>query len=155
MQIRVVVFETVRILFETGVKRELITYGDFLREINRAIGDFIFPERGVGMGSAVSRLIHPICTYFYRNFGVLPGSVVVSKRSGMPSEGYFKFLESLGFRVEERSSLWRELLENFYAFCEVYSGSNGIPYPLPDTHSVCVPPHHREGKSLKGNSGRG
>jgi hypothetical protein len=80
----------------------------------------------------VSRELHPLCTLFYRTYGVFPGSVVVSKGTGMPSKGYFAFLRSLGINYLSERALWKRELSKFYSFCEVAYGHFPLFHSLLD-----------------------
>jgi len=103
------------ILVEVGKKRRLITYGQFSAEFNFRLG------RKVLSPVSASRLIRKACLLAYPKFGVFPGSVVVSKRKGMPSKGYFEFLRTFGISWSDERQIWLKLLNEFYEFCGVIS----------------------------------
>ncbi|WP_142936025.1 hypothetical protein [Balnearium lithotrophicum] len=118
-----------QILIRTGRSKKLITYGKLSEEINFQFGRYIVHP------ISVSRYIRQVCYEFYENFGVFPGSVVVSKSTGMPSEGYFSFIENFGFKSSDRKGLWLGLLNQFYRFCEVMDGNTSLPDTLFDSRS--------------------
>ena len=107
------------ILLECGRKKRLITYGSLAVELNRRIGRRVVPERGRGLGRRISKLLHPLCDRYYREFRVLPGSVVVLSKTGMPAEGYFKYLESRDIfkKGKDRRAFWERKVSEFFEFC--------------------------------------
>lgn len=133
----------VEILLEVGRRKSLITYTQLACELNTRAGRRVIPEKGRGLGRAVSKLLHPVCSWFFRNYGVLPGSVVVLRKTGMPSDGYFRFLELMGLQVDSRESTWRILLHDFYRFCEVNNGNNGVPDSVSGIDTLCFPDNNK------------
>jgi len=92
-------------------------------EINRRAGRKVIPEKGRGMGVVISKLLHPVCDKYYWKFGVLPGSIVVLTRTGMPAPGYFKYLESRSiFKGDNRRAFWERQVAVFFEFCRERRG---------------------------------
>ncbi|TCK04687.1 hypothetical protein [Phorcysia thermohydrogeniphila] len=107
-----------RILLKCGKERRLITYGELAVELNRRFGKRVVPEKGKGLGRAISKLLHPVCDRYYREFRVLPGSVVVLSKTGMPAEGYFKYLAKRSiFKGDSKKAFWERQLSAFFEFC--------------------------------------
>jgi len=108
-----------RILLECGKEMRLITYRELAVELNRRLGKRVVPEKGRGLGRVISKLLHPVCDRYYREFEVLPGSVVVLSRTGMPADGYFKYLESRDIfkKGKDRRVFWKSKVFEFFEFC--------------------------------------
>ena len=103
------------LLLEVGREKGLITYCCLASRLNGAVGRELLPEKGRGCGRVAVHL-HRLCRKFYSLYGVLPGSVVVSKVTGMPSAGYFKFLREMGINFSDEKDFWLEALYRFYDF---------------------------------------
>ncbi len=104
--------ELLPLLLKVGSEKSFITYGEVAFRLNLSSPLLLSP------------LLHPLCCSFYRRFKVLPGSVVVSKATGYPGKGYFKFIKSLGINfTDEPLSVWRRELEKFYSFCGEFDGN--------------------------------
>ena len=92
---------TEEILRERAKSKSFITYAELTKEINRRAGERLIPEKGRAMGRILSSVLHEICRRNYRQKGILLGSIVVLKKTGIPSEGYFRFLREEGILKEE------------------------------------------------------
>lgn len=87
------------LLSDVAGSRSTITYG----ECARAVFDGRFSARS----SALAQMLEEVCTIEDGARGVMLGSVVVRKDSGIPGDGYFTFAEQeLGRPMLDRRSFW-------------------------------------------------
>jgi len=102
------------ILFKAGEKGKTLYYSEVLEILER---------KGVTLGkgrSAYNKLVkhlHYVCIYAYKNWKILPGSLIVTKKDKIPSTGYFKFLNQLGACKGKDLSAWEREKRRFYEFC--------------------------------------
>ncbi|WP_456403109.1 hypothetical protein [Persephonella sp.] len=109
------------ILLEMAKQKKLITYSQLAVQVNKLSNEKI-PEKGKGLGSVLSKHLHKICSQCYMEGKGLLGSIVVTKKTGMPSEGYFKFASNLyGLKLkteEEKISFWKNELRKVFEEAE-------------------------------------
>ncbi|NPA57724.1 MAG: hypothetical protein GXN94_00365 [Aquificae bacterium] len=106
------------VLVETVRKKELITYSRLAERVNGAVGRRVVPERGKGLVGVLTPVLHRLCASSVREGKPMIGAVVVSSRTGMPSEGFFRFasqLYNITFRDEnDKLKFWKGELEKLY-----------------------------------------
>ncbi len=73
------------LLGEVARNRATITYGECVREI--------FGGRFSPRSTALAQMLEEVCTIEDARRGIMLGSVVVRKDSGIPGDGYFSFAE--------------------------------------------------------------
>ena len=74
-----------------------------------------FSGRFSPRSSALAQLLEEVCTIEDAERGVMLGSVVVRKDSGIPGRGYFSFArESLGREGETDRELWESEVERVW-----------------------------------------
>jgi hypothetical protein len=99
--------EAKAVLRERAGSRETITYGELCDAIH-AIR--MFPRSRALLG-----MLHDVCSEEDAERGVMLASLVVSKATGMPGEGYFAFADELGRDATDRGTFWRAEVERVYA----------------------------------------
>jgi hypothetical protein len=63
-------------------------------------------------------VLHEICRRNYRQKGILLGSIVVLKKTGIPSEGYFRFLREEGIlKEEDEIKFWKMEVRKVFGIC--------------------------------------
>jgi len=106
------------ILLKRAKRRKTIFYSQLAREINAAAGKKVIPERGIAMASVLTEILHSICSRHVKNGRAMPGALVVSKKTGIPSDGFFSFASQL-YNIklessEERKRFWKDQLEKLF-----------------------------------------
>ncbi|WP_456384267.1 hypothetical protein [Persephonella sp.] len=106
------------ILLDRVKRRKTIFYSQLAREINAAAGKKVIPERGMAMASALTEILHSICSGHVKKGRAMPGALVVSKKTGIPSDGFFRFASQL-YNIklessEERKKFWKDQLEKLF-----------------------------------------
>ena len=87
--------------------RSTITYGECVR--------IVFDGRFSARSSALAQMLEEVCTLEDERAGVMLGSVVVRKDSGIPGDGYFAFAEQgLGRPMSDRRSFWESEVERVW-----------------------------------------
>ena len=67
-----------------------------------------FGGRFSARSGALMDLLGEVDRAAWESTGLMPASLVVRKDSGIPGEGYFRFIgETLGIPPEEREAFWR------------------------------------------------
>ncbi|WP_293443261.1 hypothetical protein [Persephonella sp.] len=87
-------FEIEKLLIRLAKEKKTITYSQLASYINKKSLEKL-PEKGKALGTVLSKHLHVICEKYVKNGKPMIGSLVVSKKTGMPSEGFFKFAEKL------------------------------------------------------------
>lgn len=88
-------------------ERRTVTYGELCDSVH-AIR--MFPRSRALLG-----MLHDVCADEDAERGIMLASLVVSKATGIPGEGYFAFARELGRDTVRRESFWREEVERVYA----------------------------------------
>ena len=96
---------------------KFLTYKDLALNLRRMTG-FSIPISGRFMGLFLGKLLNKVCREFYRDYGLLPGSIVVSKSKGIPSDGYFRFAHELGLLDDlskaSKIRFWKAQVEKLF-----------------------------------------
>ncbi len=100
------------VLVEVGKKGKKISYSELLETVNGKVGREVVPFNRAGLSRILPSILRRVCVYVYEVARVLPGSVVVSKSTGRPGKGYFRFLSEI-----KPGSSWGKELQEFYAVC--------------------------------------
>ncbi|SNZ09882.1 hypothetical protein SAMN06265182_1645 [Persephonella hydrogeniphila] len=105
-----------KILIEKAKKKETISYRELAEEINR-LSEKKIPT-GRFLGVTLSRHLHKICEKYYREGKGMLGSIVVNKKSGIPSDGFFRFaqeLYSIDLKTdEEKRKFWQNEIKKVF-----------------------------------------
>ncbi len=102
------------VLFETGKREKTLYYSEVMKKLE---------ERGIQLGKGrnaytkLSSHLHKVCSYTYKSWKILPGSIIITKKDKIPSIGYFKFLNQLGVCKGKDLSAWKREKRRFYEFC--------------------------------------
>ncbi|WP_457639140.1 hypothetical protein [Persephonella sp.] len=96
-----------QILEKTATEGKTIHYADLIRQTSEKKGIY-----------ALIHTLHKICSKTVKKEGFMLGAVVVSKKTGMPSEGFFKYAQKL-YKIElnteeEKLKFWKNELEKIY-----------------------------------------
>lgn len=104
---RSAVAEAKALLRERARARGTVTYGELCDSV-RSVR--MFPASRALLG-----MLHDVCSEEDAERGVMLASLVVSKATGMPGDGYFTFAAQLGRDVSDREAFWRAEVERIYA----------------------------------------
>ncbi len=99
--------EAKALLRECAAERRTVTYGELCDSLH-AIR--LFPRSRALLG-----MLHDVCSEEDAERGVMLASLVVSKATGMPGEGYFAFAAQLGRDISDREAYWRSEVERIYS----------------------------------------
>jgi len=106
------------ILLSRAKNKKTIFYSQLAKEINTAAGEKLIPEKGIAMASALTDILHRICSRYAKNGRAMPGAVVISKKTGIPSDGFFRFASQLyNIKIEsheEREKFWEDQIEKLF-----------------------------------------
>lgn len=87
------------LLVSVAACRKTITYGECV--------SIVFAGRFSPRSTALAQMLEEVCTIEDAARGVMLGSVVVRKDSGIPGDGYFAFAEEeLGRDLTDRRGFW-------------------------------------------------
>lgn len=87
------------LLVGVASSRSTITYGECV--------SVVFAGRFSPRSTALAQMLEEVCTIEDEAKGVMLGSVVVRKDSGIPGDGYFTFAEEeLGRDLSDRRTFW-------------------------------------------------
>ena len=105
-----------KILIDCAKKKKTITYSELAKQINQN-SDKKIPS-GKIMGIVLSKYLHKLCESYVKNGKAMIGCLVVSKKSGIPSEGFFKFAQKL-YNIEfkndeEKLKFWQNELKRIF-----------------------------------------
>ncbi|WP_456464538.1 hypothetical protein [Persephonella sp.] len=109
--------EIEKALIKLAKKRKTITYSQLALCINKKSAEKL-PERGNALGSVLSKYLHILCENYVRNGKPMIGSLVVSKKTGMPSEGFFRFAQKL-YKIDlknddQKKIFWQNELKRVF-----------------------------------------
>jgi len=106
------------VLKECVSDKKTIYYSDLAKSVNQKAGKKIIPEKGTALGTVLSKYLHSLCKQSVNQGKPMIGSVVVSKKNNMPSEGYFKYAEHLyGIQLKserEKEIFWENELKKLF-----------------------------------------
>lgn len=102
--------ETKALLRERARARSTVTYGELCDSVHSVR---MFPRSRALLG-----MLHDVCSEEDAERGIMLASLVVSKATGMPGEGYFAFAQELGRSASDREAFWRAEVERIYATYE-------------------------------------
>lgn len=110
------------LLREHAAERRTITYGRLCGSVHSI--------RMIPRSRALLGMLHDVCAEEDAARGVMLASLVVSKATGRPGEGYFAFARELGREAVDRESLWHGEIERvFEAYSRADAGEPGEERP--------------------------
>ncbi len=83
-----------QILLDKIRNKQTIYYSELASEIDKKIGKKVVPE-GRFMGVFLSKYLQFLCRKYFEEKNLMIGAIVVNKKYNLPSEGFFKFAETL------------------------------------------------------------
>lgn len=105
-----------RLLLEKVKQEKLVTYKELVKEINK-ISEKKIPE-GRFMGIVLSKHLKKICEKYHKKGKGMLGSVVISKKRGFPSDGYFvtaQKLYNMQLKTdEEKKKFWQNEIKKVF-----------------------------------------
>jgi len=106
-----------KLLIKKAKEKKTITYSQLAQEVSRLSGDK-FPKKGKVMSLLLTRYLHGICSSCVSKNLPMLGSIVVSKKTGKPSDGFFKFASKLyGIKLitdEQREKFWQNEIRKVF-----------------------------------------
>ena len=105
------------LLIKKAKEKKTITYSQLAQEVFRLSGGK-FPKKGKIMSLFLTKHLHSICSsYVSKNLPMI-GSIVVSKKTGKPSDGFFKFASKLyGIKLitdEQKEKFWQNEIKRVF-----------------------------------------
>ncbi len=105
-----------KILIDKVRKGETISYRKLAEEVNKTAGQNIFTGRFFGV--QLSKHLHIVCEKYHKKGKGMLGSIVINKKTGMPSEGFFKFAQKL-YNIElrtdeEKKKFWQNEIKKVF-----------------------------------------
>ncbi len=110
-------YEIEKLLIRLAKEKKTITYSQLASYINKKSAKKL-PERGSALGTVLSKHLHTLCEKYVKNGKPMIGSLVVSKKTGMPSEGFFKFAGKL-YKIDlknddQKKIFWQNELKRVF-----------------------------------------
>ncbi|WP_457635187.1 hypothetical protein [Persephonella sp.] len=111
------IYEIEKALIKLAKEKKTITYSQLALCINKKSAEKL-PEKGNALGSVLSKYLHTLCENYVRNGKPMIGSLVVSKKTGMPSEGFFRFAQKL-YKIDlkngdQKKNFWQNELKRVF-----------------------------------------
>ena len=100
------------LLAETARQRATITYGECAQRV--------FGGRFSPRSTALAQMLEEVCTIEDAQRGIMLGSLVVRKDSGIPGDGYFAFAQDglgrpVGESPDARRAFWQTEVDRVWA----------------------------------------
>ncbi|MDQ7055778.1 MAG: hypothetical protein Q9M89_04555 [Persephonella sp.] len=105
------------VLIEKAKEKRTITYSQLAQEVSKLL-EGKFPQKGKMMSLFLTEYLHNICSSCVTKKLPMLGSLVVSKKTGRPSDGFFRFASKLyGIELttdEQKEKFWQNEIKKIF-----------------------------------------